>query len=156
MHCCTEPLVPTEDSQAHKLSRRGQFVPSSFPDKNVDGSFLSITREREICRSLSEPRLRGATVRIPHPEKNSFPNRAHSTRCAGSYVAIPEKRQCPAFDVRTRHCCFFPIKYSEGLALFERPCAAIDHRRCRQHIKLVFDTDNLLQTEPPFSLSKKP
>ena len=128
MDYCTEPIVPTEDSQVHMLSRRGQFVPSSFPDKNVDGSFLSITREREICRSLLEPRLRGATVKIPHSEKNSLPNRAHSTRCAGSYVAILEKRQCPAFDVRTRHCCFFPIKYSEGLALFEYPHAT--HRQC--------------------------
>jgi hypothetical protein len=47
----------------HKLSRRGQFVPSSFPDKNVDGSFPSdeidpytvgITAEREIYRSPSD------------------------------------------------------------------------------------------------------
>ena len=41
----------------HKLSRRGQFVSSSFPDKDLDGSFppneidpniVGITLEREI------------------------------------------------------------------------------------------------------------
>lgn len=61
--CCREPLVLTEDSQAYKLSRRGQFVPSSFPDKNVDGSFpldeidpnpMGITLDRKIDRSLSD------------------------------------------------------------------------------------------------------
>ena len=63
MDCCREPLVLTEDSQAYKLSRRGQFVPSLFPDKNVDGSSpldeidpnpMGITLDRKIYRSLSD------------------------------------------------------------------------------------------------------
>ena len=63
MDCCREPLVLTEDSQAYKLSRRGQFVPSLFPDKNVDGSSpldeidpnpMGILLNRKIYRSLSD------------------------------------------------------------------------------------------------------
>lgn len=63
MDCCREPLVLTEDSQAYKLSGRGQFVLSSFPNKNVDESFpldeidpnpMGITLDRKIDRSLSD------------------------------------------------------------------------------------------------------
>lgn len=61
-----EALVLTEDSNAYKLSRWGQFVPSSFSDKNVDGAFpldeidsnpMGITLNREIHRSLSDSKV---------------------------------------------------------------------------------------------------
>ena len=51
----------------------------------------------------------------------------------------------PLFGARNRLNISVPVKYSEGLILFERLSAGIDHLRCRQHIKLVFDANNFFQ-----------
>src|ERR1051326_2459396 len=51
-----------------------------------------------------------ATVRIPHPENEVSSVRVVATRRACSAVAIPAKRQCPAFELRTRQGCFFPSR----------------------------------------------
>src|SRR5262249_26761035 len=51
-----------------------------------------------------------ATVRIPHPEKDVSSVNVAATRRACSSVAIPAKRQCPPFDVRTLHGRLLPSK----------------------------------------------
>src|SRR5207249_11842269 len=53
-----------------------------------------------------------ATVRSPQPEKDASSVSVAATRRACSWVAIPAKRQWPAFDVRTLHACFLPSSAS--------------------------------------------
>ena len=49
---------------------------------------------------------------MPLPEKQSSHISAFITRAARSERAIPVYRQCPAFEVRTRHGCFAPSSAS--------------------------------------------
>ncbi len=53
-----------------------------------------------------------ATVRIPQPDQDSGASSVlHTLRCCAS-GAMPEKRQCPAFELRTSQGCFSPSSAS--------------------------------------------
>ena len=45
---------------------------------------------------------------MPHPENISPDTSVSATRRARWREAMPENKQCPAFEVRTRHSFFFP------------------------------------------------
>src|SRR5215472_11822998 len=49
-----------------------------------------------------------STVRTPHPENRPGERSESTVRRAWAVDATPENRQCPALELRTRHCRLSP------------------------------------------------